>query len=232
MNCANCSALLHPTAEFCRVCGVDVPRTPDASTPRFQGLGGLRAMRLPDVAGPRIPHVALPALTAMPRVSRRVLIAGGVVVACVVAAVLLASAARAGAQNGGALAAAQSALSGRDTKIASLDATIASNAQAQQSLQTSLQSAQQEKAVLTSQRDASQKQVTSLEAKVKDTDATLATQQALTTKQQQQLKTLSTCLNGTAVALAFGRSGRWPSADLALSAVADACKASEALLKQ
>lgn len=232
MNCANCGALLHPTADFCRACGLDVPRAPHTSTPRFQGLGGLRAMRLPAAPALHAPRVAMPAMPALPRLPRRVLAIGGVVAVAVVAVVLIASVAVAGAQDGGALAAARSALSGRDTKIASLEATIASNTQAQQSLQTSVQSAQQEKAVLTSQRDASQKQVTTLETKVKDAETTLQTQQALTTKQQQQLKTLSTCLNGTAVALAFGRSGRWASADLALSAVADACKASEALLKQ
>lgn len=171
---------------------------------------------------------------AMPSVSQRALVIAGAAVAGIVIALLLVNAAL-GADDGSTarqLAAAKTAIEQRDAKIAALEGTVATNTQMQSALQSSSQSTKKENDILKTERDSSKQEVTALEAKLKQTEASLKDSQAAVTKQTADLKTLSSCLNGTSVALAFGRSGRWPSADLALGAVAAACKTSESLLQR
>lgn len=126
------------------------------------------------------------------------------------------------------LAAVRATLGERDAKIATLEGTIATNVQTQSALQT----AQQESAKSREERDADKQQIGSLEAKVTQIEAALKEAQATSTQRQQEIRTLSNCLNGTAVALAFGKTGRWSSAELAITAVESACKASEPLLQR
>ena len=171
---------------------------------------------------------------AMPRVSQRALGITGSAVAGIVIALLLANAAL-GADDGSTareLAAAKTAIEQRDAKIAALEGTVATNTQMQSALQSSAQSTTRQNDILKTERDSATQEVTALEAKLQQTETSLKGTQATITKQTADLRTLSSCLNGTSVALAFGRSGRWSSADLALGAVAAACKASESLLQR
>lgn len=130
------------------------------------------------------------------------------------------------------LAAAHDAIAQRDARIANLEGTIAARAQEQSVLQNSAESAQGRVAALTDERDTAKQRVALLETELMETKGDLKDAQAVTAKQQAELKTLSTCLNGTAVGLAFGRTNRWSSADFALAAVADSCKAAESLLQR
>ncbi|MDA0301619.1 MAG: hypothetical protein O2822_03755, partial [Chloroflexi bacterium] len=130
------------------------------------------------------------------------------------------------------LAAARDAIVQREAKIASLEGAITTRTQEQSALQSSAESAQGQVAALTDERDAAKQRVGLLEAELMQTKGDLKDEQARTAKQQAELKTLSTCLNGTAVGLAFGRTNRWSSADVALAAVADSCKAAESLLQR
>ena len=221
MTCTSCGAALHPSGEFCRVCGADVSRIATSTSPRISGVARLRSFRLPAIgawfrggANVRMPSIA------MPRVGRATILAG-VAVLVVLAALLL---------RFGIADADETAM--RDARIANLEAALVANERAQTAMHASLNTAQQDNATLTGARDASQKQVTALEARVRAIEASLKDAQTLTTKQKQDLKTLSSCLNGTTVGLAFGRTGRWSAADLALASVVDACKAAEPLLRQ
>lgn len=228
MKCASCGAAVHPAADFCGVCGGDAPRPKASSAPRLSGI------EFPDVAaGLAGLRTSAPAVS-MPGVSRRMLAIAGAGVAGIVIALLLVNAAL-GADDGSAarqLAAAKTAIEQRDAKIAALEGTVATNTQMQSALQSSAQGTKKENDVLKGERDSAKQEVTALEAKLKQTETSLKDAQTTVTKQTADLKTLAGCLNGTSVALAFGRSGRWPSADLALGAVAAACKASEPLLQR
>lgn len=119
----------------------------------------------------------------------------------------------------------------RDQRITTLEARAAEDARTLADAQAATQAAQRERDGLRDARDSTQQQVTMLEAKIAQVEAKLAEQQAQITRQQQDLKTLSTCLNGTAVALAFGRSGRWSAADTALAAVSSACSQAGPLMR-
>jgi len=243
---------VHPAADFCRLCGADiVPATRSAARSAWldalrEAPARLRAWR-PRMVAPALPSLSsLASLSrpwvsslrgvtrslAAPRVRQRAAVAGVAILVVALAAMLGRASASGDGSAGGALAAAQRAVTERDAKIASLEGTIATGAKAQSALQTSVQSAQQESVTMRDARDSAAQQVTALEAKVRETEASLKDAQALTSKQRQDLRILSTCLNGTAVALAFGRTGRWPSADVALAAVADACAASTPLLQR
>ncbi len=248
MKCVNCGAAVHPAADFCRICGADAP--PRATSSRIALPPGAARVsqqfaaaidRVRDRASsmsrpsPRLALSGGPGALAVPRISRRSTVLAAGAVAGLIVMLLLVRTALASAENGGALDAARNALSGQNARIATLEAKVAADAQAHQqqqgALQAQLQTAQQQGATLKGERDSSKQQVTALDAKIKDLEETLKTQQTLTTKQQADLKTLSTCLNGTSVALAFGKTNRWSSADVALNSVKDACKAAEPLLR-
>jgi len=78
--------------------------------------------------------------------------------------------------------------------------------------------------------DAATKDAAAVQAKLTQVSATAEQQTALVGQQRQQLRVLTECLSGTLVAVEFGRSGRWSSADRALDAVKDSCTAARALL--
>ncbi|RLT27512.1 MAG: zinc ribbon domain-containing protein [Chloroflexi bacterium] len=117
-------------------------------------------------------------------------------------------------------------------QLADVKAAMTSADQARVALQTSAQQAQQS---ATSQRDDLQKklddaskQITDVQAKLTTAESTANEQTKLAGLQKQQIKVLSDCLSGTQVAIEFGRSGRWNSADLALSTIAASCTAAKA----
>ena len=252
MKCESCGAAIHSAADFCRVCGTDAPPRAESSTPRLRGIDSLRALvpampsraprqarsarRSGSVAPEAALHLPASALSALrvPAVSRRALMVAGAVAAVIAIALVLVNIDTGAPPDvtGRELAAARQTIAERDAKLASLEGTLATNTQAQSALQTSAQQTQQANDTLRQERDAAQQQVKALEVKVTQTEASLKEQLTLTTLQQNNLSTLSSCLNGTAVALAFGRTERWNSADLALNAVAGACKAAEPLLRR
>ena len=85
---------------------------------------------------------------------------------------------------------------------------------------------------LKAERDDAKQRVSALETKLMETQGQLTDLQKTSAKQATDIRSLANCLNGTAVGLAFGRTNRWSSADFALAAVSDACKASESLLQR
>jgi hypothetical protein len=261
MNCASCGAAVHPAADFCRVCGADAPVSTKEAAPRLRGMDALRAIRIPGALSIHLPNIAvrlprgggsvsapssrtsalhlgaptLPAAIVLPRISSRgAMIAGAALVGIVFA--LLAIRVTLGAGDSDATAreldAARVAITQRDAKIASLEGTVATGSQAQSALQSTAQSAQSDNAALKNERDQAKQRVALLETKLMQTEGSLTDLQKVSAKQAQDIKTLTTCLNGTAVGLAFGRTNRWTSADFALAAVVDACKASESLLQR
>ena len=119
-------------------------------------------------------------------------------------------------------------------QLADLKAAMTSADQARVTLQTTAQQAQTNVSSITSQRDDLQKklddtskQITEVQAKLTTAESTANEQTKLTGLQKQQIKALSDCLSGTQVAVEFGRSGRWNSADLALQTVAASCTAAK-----
>lgn len=172
---------------------------------------------------------------ALPRISSRTaLAASAAVVGLLLALVLVrvafgaSDAARAERE----LTAARDAITQRDAKIASLEGVVATGNQAQGELQNVAKTAQEQGAATARERDEAQQRVSQLESRLMETQGKLTDLEKKSAQQTQELKSLASCLNGTAVALAFGRTNRWSSADVALAAVADACKASEALLQR
>ena len=249
--------MVHPAADFCRVCGADVPKISKDTAPRLRGMDALRAIRIPGASSVRLPsfgsrapqveagsrsqatpsasalHLGAPSVPALPRISSRAAIIAGAAVAGLVVAFLLIRVTL-GASDDDATAreldAARVAITQRDAKIASLEGAVATGSQAQSALQSSAKSEQDANAALTKERDDAKQRVSQLETKLMETEGRLTDAQAATVKASHDAKTLASCLNGTAVAVAFGRTNRWSSVDFALAAVADACKASEALL--
>ena len=47
MKCSSCGAAVHPSADFCRVCGADAPKPSAETAPRLRGMDALRAIRIP-----------------------------------------------------------------------------------------------------------------------------------------------------------------------------------------
>jgi septal ring factor EnvC (AmiA/AmiB activator) len=120
-------------------------------------------------------------------------------------------------------------------QLSDLKAAASGADQARAALQTSAQQAQQNASSVTSQRDDLQKklddaskQLTEVQTKLTTAEASVTEQTKLTGLQKQQIKALSDCLSGTQVAIEFGRSGRWNSADLALQTIAASCTAAKA----
>jgi hypothetical protein len=183
-------------------------------------------------------HLGAPSATgaaALPRFSPRVGMIAFAAFAGVAIALLLIQVSSGASDSAAAareLAAAHDAITQRDAKIAGLEAAIATRTQEQSALQSSAESAQGQAVALTEERDTAKQRVSLLETELMQAKGDLKDAQAAAAKQQAELKTLSTCLNGTAVGLAFGRTNRWSSADFALAAVADSCKAAESLLQR
>lgn len=258
MKCSSCGAAVHPAADFCGVCGADVPKISKETAPRLRGMEALRAIRIPGASSVRLPsfggrapqveagghteatpstsalHLDRPAMPLLPRISSRAAIVAGAALAGLLVALLLIRVTL-GASDDDATAreldAARGAITQRDAKIASLEGTVATGSQAQSALQSSAKSVQDANAALTKERDDARRRVSQLETKLMETEGRLTDAQTVAAKAAHDAKTLASCLNGTAVGLAFGRTNRWSSADFALAAVADACKASESLLR-
>lgn len=172
---------------------------------------------------------------ALPRLSTRTaLIVSAAVVGLLLALVLVrvAFGASEAARAERELTAARDAIAQRDAKIASLEGAVATGSQAQSELQNAAKSAQEQGAATARERDDAKQRVSQLESKLMETQGKLTDLEQKSAQQAQELKSLASCLNGTAVGLAFGRTNRWSSADFALAAVADACKASESLLQR
>ena len=251
MKCASCGAAVHPSADFCRVCGADAPKPSAETAPRLRGMDALRAIRIPGASSIRLPHLparrtgaaasalpmtrsSMPSVT-MPRLpARGTMVAAAAVAGIVLAFVLVQVSLGAGDGDATAreLTEARAALQQRDAKIASLEGTVATGSQAQSALQGTAKAAQDENAALKAERDDAKLRVSALETKLMETQGQLTDLQKTSAKQATDIRSLANCLNGTAVGLAFGRTNRWSSADFALAAVSDACKASESLLQR
>ncbi len=124
-----------------------------------------------------------------------------------------------------------------NAKLAELQSAVSGADQARATLQTAAQQAQASASSVAGERDSlrkqlddSAKELTELQAKLTSVQATADQQTVLATQQKQQVRVLTECLSGTLVAVEFGRSGRWSSADRALEAVKDSCTAARALL--
>ncbi|MBM4410629.1 MAG: hypothetical protein FJ037_04770 [Chloroflexi bacterium] len=72
-------------------------------------------------------------------------------------------------------------------------------------------------------------EIARLRDQVKDAKARAQAAQEATDRATRQIRALTECLNGTAVALQFGRTDAWDPADRALAAVAAACADAKAL---
>lgn len=155
------------------------------------------------------------------------------VLALLLAAVFAASAANARVEARQAREAEQAA----GAKLTELQSAVTGAEQARGELQSAAQTAQASASSVASERDdakkrleAASKDLTELQAKLTSVTATAEQQTALAAQQKQQVRVLTECLSGTLVAIEFGRSGRWSSADRALDAVKDSCTAARALL--
>ena len=250
MKCPSCGAAVHPAADFCRLCGADAPKPTRETAPRLRGIHALRTFRIPGASSVHLPGLparragaaasaltrtpSLPSVT-LPRLSSRAgVIAGAALTGVMVALLLIGRTMGASDSDVTAreLAAARDAITQRDARIASLEGAVATGTQAQSALQSTAKSAQDESVALKNERDEAKLRVGQLETKLMQTEGNLSDLQKVSTKQLADIRALSTCLNGTAVGLAFGRTNRWSSADFALAAVQDACKASESLLQR
>lgn len=72
-------------------------------------------------------------------------------------------------------------------------------------------------------------EIARLRGQVKEAEASAATAQEATDRATRRIRALTECLNGTTVALQFGRTDAWDPADRALAAVAAACADAKAL---
>ena len=212
---------------------------PSFSTPRLALRALPRSSRLGGGAGSLGRALsASRAQFAMPAMSgaRRFVAPAAVFVA--VAALLFAAVFAAAAADARAEARqAREAEQAVGAKLTELQSAVAGAEQTRGALQSAAQTAQASASSVAAERDAANqrldaaaKDLAELQAKLTSVTATAEQQTALAGQQKQQVRVLTECLSGTLVAVEFGRSGRWSSADRALDAVKDSCTAARALL--
>lgn len=256
MRCLTCGSPVHPGWYTCRGCGAELrsqrPRSAARALPALPRASAMsaiqraaaragehvRTLRMPalQIRAPRIstPHIGAPRIGTARLSSGLVPVLGMLVVLLAVGALALASSA---ASARAEAARAQEAERVATERLAAVQAMASGAEQARGDASSAAQQAEAsvsktvaERDELARRLDAATKDATAIQAKLMQATASAEQQTALVGQQRQQLRVLTECLSGTLVAVEFGRSGRWSSADRALEAVKDSCTAARALL--
>lgn len=235
MNCAECGRPLHPMHAECDFCGATSPlghpnsleqaveRTRAAATGVLTQARGLR------LALPRLPRwPARPRLPHAPRIERpsgrALAVLGGGAALIALFLVLAMSIPRGPAQ--AEVDAAQAAATASNMKQAELQAALDA---AQQRL-NDLEAAQgRTQAEGEARATAGETEMKGLREQVAQAEASAKASKDAADLAGRRVQALTECLNGTNVALQFGRTNAWDPADRALAAVSAACADAKAL---
>lgn len=208
MHCENCGTLTSPSWSRCPVCGEALPG------PAAARLASWFTTRLHSLHLPGLPQ-ALPRLRA-PRALT--IVSGGLLALALVAGSVIAMDAL-GAEHRELRQAQTAAAEGLarqadlQSRLSQLEATLGSR-------DTAANTARTEAAT---QITAAQHEIASLSQRLQQAESSLTQQQQTATELRRQVQLFRECLDGTAVALEFGRRGTWAAADRAIAAVAASC---------
>lgn len=226
MKCTECGRPLHPLRPVCDFCGAEAPSS------RVDALRWLveRARETGTSAAGRARILRKPGIP--PRVSRRGLIAVGLSLAALLIALAVMTLGRGRSEpdtaasptpDSGALRA--SIVEARTKEEALLTALDAAGQQIRE-----LQAAQERsRAAADASTATAFGEITRLQEQVKTAQASAKTAQEAVDRATRRIQALTECLNGTTVALQFGRTDAWGPADRALAAVSAACADARAL---